>query len=44
MAAIVTNEYDVTYARPESIVPPKDRQVTCGRPGARVMASRWITP
>jgi hypothetical protein len=43
VAALLLAQYDVTYARPETLVPPKDRQITTGRAGARVIASRWVT-
>jgi VWFA-related protein len=35
----LNSQYDVTYARPESLVPPEKREVTVKREGLRVMAS-----
>ena len=35
----LTSQYDVTYARPESLVPPEKREVSVKREGLRAMAS-----
>jgi hypothetical protein len=41
LAGLLTSLYDVTYSRPESLVPPDRLEVTVKRSGARALAPRW---
>ena len=41
LAVQIRSRYDVTYGRPESLVPPQRLQVQVKRPGARVAAPTW---
>ncbi len=41
LATQLTARYLVTYARPESLVPPARLEVEVKRPGAKVRATRW---
>jgi len=41
VATMLTSEYDVTYGRPVTLVPPQKLAVTVKRPGARLWAPRW---
>jgi VWFA-related protein len=41
MAALLTSQYDVAYARPDRLIPPTRLEVTVKRPGLRVVASHW---
>lgn len=38
VATLLLNQYLVTYARPESLVPPENISITVGVPGARLLA------
>jgi VWFA-related protein len=38
LASDLTNQYELTYARPESLIPPEKIQVTSTRPGVTVRA------
>lgn len=42
VAALLTSEYDVTYGRPESLVPPTRLNVGVTRPDVDVHARHWI--
>jgi len=37
----LNNQYQITYARPRTLIPPKDLQVTAKRPNVTVRARRW---
>jgi hypothetical protein len=41
IATQITTRYLVTYARPESLIPPDRLEVEVKRPGAHVRATRW---
>ena len=41
VAAALTAQYDVTYARPDSLIPPSRVTVTSRVPSQRVIASQW---
>jgi hypothetical protein len=41
MVTSIGARYDVTYGRPESLVPPDELEVEVGRPDVRVAAPRW---
>jgi von Willebrand factor type A domain-containing protein len=41
-AAILNSRYDVSYGRPESLVPPTKMEVDVTRKDVRVLAPRWI--
>jgi len=41
IASRLASQMDVTYARPDRLVPPKKLDVTVTRPGVRVLAPRW---
>jgi VWFA-related protein len=41
VATMLTSEYEVTYGRPVTLVPPQRLAVTVKRPGARLWAPRW---
>jgi hypothetical protein len=43
IAAALASQYDVTYARPESLVPPTKLEVSLRQAGPRVLAPRWVT-
>lgn len=36
------NQYQVTYARPRTLIPPKNVEVTARRPDVTVRARRWL--
>jgi VWFA-related protein len=41
VATWLTSQVDVTYARPDRLIPPTRLEVTVTRPGLRVWAPRW---
>jgi len=41
LAARLAARYQITYGRPESLVPPKNLEITVTRPGARVLVPKW---
>jgi VWFA-related protein len=41
LANRLTSQYAVTYARPESLIPPSKLDVTTKRAGARALAPQW---
>jgi hypothetical protein len=41
LAKWLVGQLDVTYSRPDTMVPPKKREVTVKRDGVRVYAPRW---
>jgi VWFA-related protein len=41
VAALLTSQYDVTYARPDRLIPPTRLDVEVKRPGLKVAASHW---
>ncbi len=41
VASLLGSQYDITYARPESLVPPKRLNVTVSRPGTKLLAPHW---
>jgi hypothetical protein len=43
IASRLTSQIDVTYARPDRLVPPRKLDVTVTRPGVRVVAPRWAS-
>jgi VWFA-related protein len=44
VGALLRTEYDVVYGRPDTLIPPKDREVRTTREGTTAIATRWITP
>jgi len=44
IAAWLTAQIDVAYARPDRLVPPTKLEVSVKRPGLRVWAPRWTGP
>jgi hypothetical protein len=43
LASALGSQYDVTYARPESLVPPTKLEVSLRQGGHRVVAPQWVT-
>ncbi len=41
LANELNNHYQITYARPPKLIPPKSLEVTAKRPGVTVRARRW---
>jgi len=41
MADVLLSQYDVTYSHPDTLIPPKKREVTVKRQGLQVWSSRW---
>jgi hypothetical protein len=41
MASAIGARYDITYSRPESLLPPDTLEVSVRRPDSRVWAPRW---
>jgi hypothetical protein len=41
VASLLAAQYDVTYARPESLVPPKRVDVAVSRPDTKLLAPHW---
>lgn len=41
VASLLTSEYDITYARPETMIPPKSVVVAVSRPGVKLLAPHW---
>ena len=41
VATLLTSQIDVTYARPDRLIPPTRLEVTVTRPGLRVWAPHW---
>lgn len=41
MGDLLTSQYAVVYARPESLIPPSKLEVAVKRSGARALAPRW---
>jgi hypothetical protein len=44
IATLLTSQYDITYGRPESLIPPTRLEVTARRKDVRVLAPRWTGP
>jgi len=40
-ASLLASQYDITYARPESLVPPKRVDVAVSRPDTKLLAPHW---
>jgi hypothetical protein len=41
LAAELNGQYQVTYARPKTLIPPKEMEVSSKRPEVTVRARRW---
>lgn len=41
LANELNNQYQITYARPSKLIPPKSLEVSAKRPGVTVRARRW---
>ena len=41
LAKLIGSQYDITYARPESLVPPRKIDVSTSRSGAKLLAPHW---
>ena len=41
LARLLASQYDITYARPDSMVPPKKVDVSVSRPDTKLLAPRW---
>ena len=41
VASLLAAQYDITYARPESLVPPKRVDVAVARPDTKLLAPHW---
>lgn len=41
VAKLLASQYDITYTRPESMVPPKKIDVSTSRSGAKLLAPHW---
>jgi VWFA-related protein len=41
LAKLLASQYDITYARPDSMVPPKKIDVQVSRPDTKLIAPRW---
>jgi hypothetical protein len=41
MTSLLTTQHRITYARPESLIPPTRVSVEVKRPNVRVLATRW---
>lgn len=41
VATLLASQYDITYARPESLVPPKRVDVAISRPDTKLLAPHW---
>jgi len=41
VASLLASQYDITYARPESLVPPKRVDVAVSRPDTKLLAPHW---
>jgi hypothetical protein len=41
VASLLAAQYDITYARPESLVPPKRVDVAVSRPDTKLLAPHW---
>jgi VWFA-related protein len=41
IGALLTSQYDVTYGRPDSLVPPTKREISVTRSGVRVWYPQW---
>jgi hypothetical protein len=41
VASLLGSQYDITYARPESLVPPKRVDVAVSRPDTKLLAPHW---
>jgi VWFA-related protein len=41
VASLLASQYDITYARPESLVPPKRVNVAVSRPDTKLLAPHW---
>jgi hypothetical protein len=41
VASLLASQYDITYARPESLVPPKRVNVSVSRPDTKLLAPHW---
>jgi hypothetical protein len=44
IATLLTSQYDITYGRPESLIPPTRLEVTARRKDVRILAPRWTGP
>jgi hypothetical protein len=41
VASLLGSQYDITYARPDALVPPKRVDVTVSRPNTKLLAPHW---
>jgi hypothetical protein len=44
LSAMITSRYDVTYGRPDKMIPPKKLEVAVSRGGVRIQSPRWPQP
>ena len=44
VAAALTSQYDVTYARPDTLIPPSRVAVSTRTPAHQVIAAQWTLP
>ena len=41
IAKLLASQYDITYARPDSMIPPKKIEVSTSKPGTKLIAPHW---